>query len=354
MFKTSTFKDKRVLITGHTGFKGSWLSIWLHLLGAEVHGLSCGIPHTPSLFAEAGLDKTFTSDNRADIASFVDVLPIVEAISPDYVFHLAAQPIVKTSYEDPSRTFLTNVIGTVNIFQSLRSINSDSICVFVTSDKCYENKEWVYGYRENDELGGKDPYSSSKACAEIALKSLGRSIEGRRFRYATGRAGNVIGGGDWSDSRIIPDCIRSWERNNCVSIRSPKSTRPWQHVLEPLAGYLRLAECLGSQQDIDGQSFNFGPSDTSYNLNVETVVSILRSECTGLNFVVDESNKIGEEASLLQLDISKSRALLGWSPMLDVESAVRWTGSWYALRKSGYRPLELCLKDINTYMEMNQ
>lgn len=354
MFKASSFKGKKVLVTGHTGFKGSWLSIWLRQLGAEVHGLSQGIPYSPSLFQEASLTRTFESDNRVDVASFNDVLPIIKDISPDYVFHLAAQPIVRASYEDPSRTFLTNVVGTVNIFQSLRLIDSCSTCVFITSDKCYENKEWIYGYRENDELGGKDPYSSSKACAEIALKSLGRSIEGRQFRYATGRAGNVIGGGDWSDSRIIPDCIRSWEKGVSVSLRSPKSTRPWQHVLEPLAGYLRLAECLASQASLDGESFNFGPNDTANNLNVETVVSILASECPGLKYVVDEKNRIGEEASLLQLDISKSRALLDWNPILDVESAIRWTGLWYSKRKSGQNPLELCLEDISAYMNFHR
>ena len=238
------FKNKKILITGNTGFKGSWLTIWLNLLGAKLYGISNNIPTQPSLFKEANLDQII-NNNFIDIKDIDKVHSIIKTIKPDFIFHLAAQPLVSKSYSNPTETWQTNVIGTVNILESLRLLNKNCIGIIITSDKCYENQEWVWGYRESDRLGGSDPYSATKGAAELAFNSFYRSFFSEKsltkIRIASARAGNVIGGGDWTPNRLIPDCVKSWSKNKKPFIRNPNATRPWQHVLEVIYGYLLLS-----------------------------------------------------------------------------------------------------------------
>ena len=277
MFNKHTFRDKKVLITGNTGFKGSWLSIWLNLLGAEIYGLAQEAPTKPSLFEEAGLG-TIIKNNIIDIKDSKKVSDLVKYIQPDFIFHLAAQPLVNISYLNPIETWETNLIGTVNILDSMRFLTKKCVGVIITSDKCYENQEWEWGYRESDSLGGSDPYSASKGSAELAFRSYYKSFfinkDLTNIRIASARAGNVIGGGDWADNRIVPDCIRAWKNKLPVEIKSPNSTRPFQHVLEPLSGYILLAEKLISDKSLSGESFNFGPSSNA-NYKVIDLVSEL-------------------------------------------------------------------------------
>lgn len=328
----SVFKDKKVIVTGHTGFKGSWLSLWLYKLGAEVIGISNNIPTTPSLFECAKLNE-FIKDVRLDIRDIVSLNKIFIKEKPDFVFHLAAQPIVSLSYSDPLSTLSTNIMGTANILESLRSLSNDCISIIVTSDKCYDNLEWEYGYKETDQLGGKDIYSGSKGGAEIVFKSYFNSflIQMPNIRVASARAGNVIGGGDWAADRIVPDCMRAWNKKETVTIRSPKATRPWQHVLEPLSGYLNLAEKLSTNMDLNGTSFNFGPkSDFSY-----TVEKLLNDLSLSWNFAEPHNAyKITDdikfnEAGLLKLNCDKALFHLKWVPALDYDQLINFTGSWY-------------------------
>ncbi len=257
------FRDKKIIVTGNTGFKGAWLSTWLHQMGAKLTGISKDIPSTPSLFGELGLagkmDHHF--NNICDLPA---MKRLFRDTKPDFVFHLAAQPIVSVSYDDPIDTFQTNVIGTANILEALRSLDHPCYAVMITSDKCYDNVEWVWGYREHDALGGKDPYSASKGAAELIIKTYFHSYfnkPGSPVKLVAARAGNVIGGGDWALNRIVPDCVRAWSEKQAVKIRNPHSTRPWQHVLEPLSGYLRAAQVLAEQKTaIHGEPFNFGPN----------------------------------------------------------------------------------------------
>ena len=342
------FSGKTVLVTGHSGFKGSWLCQWLLLLEAKVHGYSISIPTDPSLYVDLNLSSQLVSEHWGDISCLDSIQNVFKIIKPDFVFHLAAQPIVSVSYQDPVQTFLANTLGSINVFESLRRLDLECTVIFVTSDKCYENNEWTYGYREIDRLGGHDPYSSSKACAEIALASLAKSYPNRSFRMATARAGNVIGGGDWSKSRIIPDCVRSWQNNKPALLRSPNSTRPWQHVLEPLNGYLCLAHLLSINSDLDSQSFNFGPSSENP-LPVCDLVSILGSEFLFNEIAIDNDVLFGKECSLLRLDVSKASSLLGWNALLTQREAVVKTANWYLRYLAGSSAVELCTSDIVSF-----
>ena len=240
---TKLFKDSKIIITGHTGFKGSWLTMWLRILGGDIYGLSDDQYTNPSHFKVLQLEDQI-NNYKIDIKETNNTVNLIKEIKPDFIFHLAAQPIIKESYLDPIKTWKTNTIGTLNILEGLRKLDKECIAILITSDKCYENVEWIYGYRETDKLGGIDPYSSSKAAAEIAISSYLRSFftNDHPVRIGIGRAGNVIGGGDWAENRIVPDAIRSWTKDNSVKLRNPNSTRPWQHVLEPLSGYLTLAK----------------------------------------------------------------------------------------------------------------
>jgi CDP-glucose 4,6-dehydratase len=326
------YNNKKVLITGNTGFKGSWLTTWLLKLGAKVYGLSKDIPTNPSMFEILDLNKRiihFENDDR----ELDSVLQIINDVKPDFIFHLAAQAIVSKSYSDPIETLSTNIMGTANILEALRLYNNKCIGIIITSDKCYDNVEWIWGYKETDRLGGKDIYSCSKGAAELVIKSYYHSFVKKcdNIRIASVRAGNVIGGGDWAIDRIIPDCMRAWSKNKSVEIRSPNSTRPWQHVLEPLSGYLTLGAKLYEDNNLNGESFNFGPFP-NYN---HTVIEIIEDLSKYWNknkkfelYKIKQANKF-HEAGLLKLNCDKALILLKWIPTLSYEKLIEFTANWY-------------------------
>ena len=355
LFK-DTFKNKKVLITGHSGFKGSWLSLWLKKLGAEVYGLSNGIPTKPSNFEALSLDKEI--DNIfCDVKEYGKLKKIIHEINPDFVFHLAAQSIVGKSFKEPLETFCTNTLGTINLLESLLQLTKQCTAIIITSDKCYENKEWIWGYRENDLLGGKDPYSASKAAAEIAIRSYFYTFfkSNSPIRIGITRAGNVIGGGDWASGRLVPDCMRSWSRNESVKIKNPTSTRPWQHVLEPLSGYLLLAQNLNNENtNLNGDAFNFGPSN-SQNKNVGDVVSYMSEIWQGSKWeITEDKSKSFKECSLLKLNCDKAIDILGWSPVWDYKATILETVNWYKnfYLEKDLSPREFSLNQISYYEEL--
>jgi CDP-glucose 4,6-dehydratase len=338
------FSGKTVLVTGHTGFKGGWLTVYLGALGARVVGFSNAVPTAPALFDACGI-AAHATDVRGDVRDPESVARVFRAHDPDVVFHLAAQPIVTESYRDPVGTVGTNVIGTANVLDQVRRSAKDVVAVMVTSDKAYENREWCWGYRENDALGGKDPYSASKAAAEIVAKAFYHSyLSGadRGRRMVTVRAGNVVGGGDWAPNRIIPDCVRAWSAGKPVVLRAPGATRPWQHVLEPLSGYLVSAATLALQPELSGESFNFGPrSAASYSV-MDIVTLLAREWRSGAAEIRAEEQRGGpHEARLLRLVCEKAETVLGWTPQLSVEETARMTGEWYAKHHAGCGPEEL-------------
>jgi len=348
------YRGRRVLITGHTGFKGSWLAIWLNHLGAVVSGIALDPVTDRDLFLLAGLEKRL-SDHRADIRNLEDVCKIIEAERPETVFHLAAQSLVLEGYKDPVASFETNVTGTVNILEACRRSGSVKEVIVVTTDKVYENKEQKTGYREEDSLGGYDPYSASKACAEIVTQSYRRSffseyagMQGCRA-VCTVRAGNVIGGGDWASDRLIPDCVRALETGEPVRLRNPGSVRPWQHVLEPLSGYLML----GVKASVDpvklAGAWNFGP-DSSNAVSARSLVSDFIS-CWGSGSFVDAGERSAfHETGILLLDAGKAARELKWIPALDLPEAVRMTAEWY--KSYRYRDVyDLCVEQIEYYSE---
>ena len=326
------YRDKRVLITGHTGFKGSWLSLWLNYLGAKVAGFSSYLPSKPCNFEVIELKKKI-SDISGDIRNFSEIKKVFDNFQPEIVFHLAAQPIVRKSFDDPKLTFDTNLGGTVNILESIRTSASVKAAVFITSDKCYQNVEWMWGYRENDRLGGDDPYSASKACSENAFHAYSQSFfknsgSKRSISVATARAGNVIGGGDWAKDRIIPDCIRAWGKKNKLTVRNLKATRPWQHVLEPLSGYLRLGADLITSNRLNGESFNFGP-DQKVEKSVQELLKVFSGFWENSSWNHEPSNFKKKESTLLKLSCDKALHLLDWHSLLSFEDTVRLTGEWY-------------------------
>jgi len=328
------YQDKKVIVTGNTGFKGSWLSLWLHAMGAKVYGISKDIPSQPSLFEELGL-ATKTAHHFANICDGERMKEIFRKVQPDFVFHLAAQPIVSISYEDPLETFQTNTMGTGNILEALRTLTNTCHAVIITSDKCYDNVEWIWGYREQDALGGKDPYSASKGAAELLIKTYYHSFfkkPGCNIRLATVRAGNVIGGGDWALNRIVPDCFRSWNEQRAVKIRNPNSTRPWQHVLEPLSGYLRTGQILAEPDGgINGEPFNIGPAADQNHTVLELLLSVnkfWKSASLKEHFQIIENSNF-HEAGLLKLNCDKALFYLQWKPALDFATTARFTGEWY-------------------------
>jgi CDP-glucose 4,6-dehydratase len=328
----SFFRGKKVLITGHTGFKGSWLSLILSDAGARVAGYALP-PKETSHFSLCSIQSLMES-KIGDIKDLRDLKDFFNKFEPEIVFHLAAQAIVGESYENPVNTYETNVLGSVNVLEVVRGSNSVRALVYVTSDKCYENSEWVWGYRENDKLGGHDPYSASKAAAEIIFSSYSKSFfkNNERLSVASARAGNVIGGGDWSEGRVIPDCIRAIENNTHVEIRNPGSTRPWQHVLEPLSGYLTLAMRLYEMNIENYEAWNFGPN-TNDIYCVEDVVNLFysrvgRGTMSTISKNRSESNS-GHEAGLLQLNCDKAISKLGWTPRWSTEKAILETATWF-------------------------
>jgi len=322
------FKEKKVLITGHTGFKGSWLSLWLNLSGAEVIGFSLSPPTDPNIFNALKLGERITHI-EGDVRDLEKLKEVVKSYQPEVVFHLSAQSLVIDSYEDPVRTFSTNVMGTVNLLEALRLIKSVKAVVIITSDKCYENKEWFYSYRENDRLGGIDPYSCSKACAELIVKSYRESFfKEKRVGIATVRAGNVIGGGDWQKNRIIPDCVRAITEKKALKLRNPEAVRPWQHVLEPLYGYMLLAKKLWENPEKFSDAWNFGPLPTEV-CSVKTLVKKFFKYWGEDNLKVEFLKSSYKESHLLFLDITKTVHLLNWKPVLCLDEAIKLTVEWY-------------------------
>jgi CDP-glucose 4,6-dehydratase len=327
------YQNKKVLITGNTGFKGSWLTLWLLKLGARVIGVSKDIPTKPSMFDELNISDQVIHYKK-DVRDLEAIKKIVEDEKPDFIFHLAAQALVSLSYSNPIETMSTNIMGVANILDALKTLNRNCVCIVITSDKCYDNVEWVWGYKETDALGGKDIYSGSKGAAELVFKSYYHSFfqqDDCSVKIATTRAGNVIGGGDWAADRIVPDCMRAWSQNKIVEIRSPDATRPWQHVLEPLSGYLTLGQKIAEGINLSGENFNFGPL-SQYN---QTVIALLEDLSEQWDFqypsesyrIVD--NRVFHEASLLKLNCDKTLFSLKWLPALGYEKLIEFTGSWY-------------------------
>ncbi len=343
------WKDKRVLLTGHTGFKGAWMSLWLHSMGAKVQGFALAPPTTPSLFEEAKVGDLIQS-NLGDIRDFAAIAKVVKDFKPEIVFHMAAQPLVRYSYDEPLETYATNVMGTAHVLESIRAIDSVRAVVNVTTDKCYENREWVWGYREDEAMGGYDPYSSSKACSELVTAAYRQSfLDKAGIAVATARAGNVIGGGDWAKDRLIPDILRAFANKQPVSIRNPNSIRPWQHVLEPLSGYLLLAEKLCAEPASFSQAWNFGPKDDDAKPVGWIVESMASKWGKEASWSFDEGNH-PHEAHYLKLDISKARQSLGWSPRWSLDQALDHTVEWHMAWMQGKDVRSQCIKQIEDYL----
>lgn len=354
----NTFQDKTVLVTGHTGFKGSWLSIWLMALGARVIGCSLNIPTNPSNFQVSKLDEHI-DDNRIDIRELNSLSILIEKNKPDFIFHLAAQSLVLPSYENPLDTFSINAMGSINLLESLRNLDKKLVVVMITSDKVYDNLEWSKGYSETDRIGGKDPYSASKGMAELAIRSYFESYlkaDLANVNLGIARAGNVIGGGDWAKDRIIPDCIRAWSREKTVDIRNPASTRPWQHVLEPLSGYLLLASNLLNSNQYNGEAYNFGPSSDN-NFSVGELLEEVNKtwEKAEWNDVSGKDNQ-PYEAGLLKLNCDKAHEDLGWHPTLDFEQTIKMTIEWYLnyLKSDQNNMYHFSISQIEDYVKLAQ
>jgi CDP-glucose 4,6-dehydratase len=350
---TAFYAGKKVLVTGHTGFKGSWLSYWLNHLGSSVAGYSLAPSTEPNLFSILDLHK-ITRHSLSDVRDLDALISVVGSFKPEIIFHLAAQPIVRYSYAHPAETFETNLMGTVNLLEAARLSESVRAVVCITTDKCYENREWVYGYRENDPMGGYDPYSASKGCAELAIASYRRSFfnsndpaSRRPAAVASARAGNVIGGGDWSVDRLVPDCVRSITENREIVLRSPDAVRPWQHVLEPLYGYLLLAMKMHEEPESYAEAWNFGPSDADV-MRVEDVVSAV-IRVWGRGYYSIEAKQNFHEAQLLKLDISKARFKLNWNPVWCAAEAISKTVEWYRAFYDKSDMHALCLEQIENY-----
>lgn len=340
----SFWAGKRVLLTGHTGFKGAWLALWLERLGAKVVGIALPPATTPSLAGLAGIDSLI--DGRfTDIRDAGELMRQVRSASSDIVLHLAAQALVRKSYSEPLPTFATNVQGTANLLEAVRTTDTVRVVVAITTDKVYRNIEQFYPYRETDPLGGHDPYSASKAAAEIVIASYRDAyLASKGVALASARAGNVIGGGDWSEDRLIPDAVRAWSTGQSVTIRRPQAFRPWQHVLEPLAGYLRLAELLWMRPELAG-AYNFGPP-TQEAASVRDVVHLARQSYGSGEVVWGEGEEGPHEAGWLALEVAKARHVLGVEPRWPLQTAVRRTMNWYRRQQDGTSVRELCAQDI--------
>lgn len=345
------FKNKKVIVTGHTGFKGSWLALWLYSIGADVLGLSKNIPTNPSHFKTLKLEKKIKS-KKINLVNFKKLKKQIDLFKPDYIFHLAAQAIVKKSYFDTKETWESNLTSTINLLETLKKVKKKTIVVIITSDKVYKNIETKKGYKETDKLGGLDPYGASKSATEIAIQSYVSSFfqsKSNFVRICTARAGNVIGGGDWSSDRLIPDCMRSWSKNNTVKIRNPNSTRPWQHVLEVIFGYLILAIKLSSDKKLHGESFNFGPKYHNYTVR-EVLNEIKKIWDIKWHFAKKVKFK---ENQLLNLNSKKSQRLLKWKQTLKFKDQIKMLVEWYKLFNNNKNLIyKKSLEQINTYRKI--
>jgi CDP-glucose 4,6-dehydratase len=349
------WRDKRVFITGHTGFKGSWLSLWLQSVGAHVIGFSLAPPSNPNLFTAARIGEHMVS-LTGDVCNLDQLKVALTLHKPDIVLHLAAQSLVRHSYAEPVQTFATNIMGTANLLEAVRHVDSVRVAIVVTSDKCYENQEWAWGYRENEPMGGYDPYSASKGCAELITSAYQRSYfsgspassQAPRVAIASVRAGNVIGGGDWALDRLIPDIMRSVSDGKPVLIRNPNAIRPWQHVLEPLAGYLRLSERAWSQPDNFIGGWNFGPADSDARPVLAIVQAITKQWGDGASWHLDQSTN-PHEANYLKLDCSKARAQLDWQPKWNLDQTLSAIVVWYKAWQRGDDMRQFSLDQINRY-----
>jgi CDP-glucose 4,6-dehydratase len=350
VMRSAFWAGKRVLVTGHTGFKGSWLALWLASLGARVTGFALPPATDPSLWPLLGLSGEVT-DLTADVRDLAAVDAAYAEARPEIVFHLAAQSLVRPSYQDPAGTFATNVIGTAHVLDAARRCPATRAIVIVTSDKCYANRETDRAYREDDALGGRDPYSGSKACAEVMTMAYRNAFPGSEIGVASARAGNVIGGGDWAADRLLPDLVRSARQGMPAPIRFPKAVRPWQHVLEPLNGYLMLAERLWLEAANFASAWNFGP-DQDAAAPVEDVANAVVSQWGSPARWVATAGEQPHEAQLLRLDSGKARSALGWKPRLALRDAVAWTVQWYRDQADGKDARTLCLQQIGRYMKL--
>ena len=351
MKKFNIFQDSQVLITGHTGFKGSWLTLLLSEFKANITGISKDIPTEPSNFKVLELYNKIKHYEQ-DVTNADKLSKIIHNTQPDFIFHLAAQPLVRRSLEEPLDTWKSNTLGTISLLEGIKKLNKDCIVIFITSDKVYKNQEWAWGYRETDLLGGDDPYSASKASAELAIKSyLSSILSYKGLKVGVGRAGNVIGGGDWGLDRIVPDCVKSWAQNEKVLLRNPNSTRPWQHVLEPLFGYLTLAIKLYENDKIHGESFNFGPFDRN-NHSVLDLVKEMSKHWDQVSWEdVSSQSKIKSESNLLKLNCDKAKMILGWESIWDFETTIKQTSNWYKLFYQNENPYDLSISQIYTYLD---
>lgn len=350
MAVNSTFwRGKRVFLTGHTGFKGSWLSLWLQELGSQVHGLALEPPTNPNLFTAAHVANGMVSHTLGDIRNLDTVQKAMQAAQPDIVIHMAAQPLVRLSYAEPVETYATNVMGTVHVLESARHTASVKAIVVVTTDKCYDNKEWAWGYREDEPMGGHDPYSNSKGCAELVTSAYRNSfLKNSGTAVASARAGNVIGGGDWATDRLVPDILRAFEQNQPVTIRNPHATRPWQHVLEPLSGYLTLAEHLYTQGQPFAEGWNFGPKDDDARPVQWIVEHMVSSWGQGASWQPDDGTH-PHEANYLKLDISKAKARLNWQPKWPLATALGHIITWHQAWLENKDMRHLCNTQIQQY-----
>ncbi len=344
----SFWNKKSVFLTGHTGFKGGWLAHWLSQIGANVHGYSLAPNPGPSFYKVTNLQDRLSSSTIGDIRNFEEISKAMKKSNADIVIHMAAQPLVRLSYSSPLETFSTNVMGTANLLESVRHSNSVKAIVNITTDKCYENKEWSWPYRENDRLGGYDPYSASKACSELVSSAYRTSfLEGNKQHLANVRAGNVIGGGDWAIDRLIPDFLRAIDNKETLKIRSPNSIRPWQHVLEPLFGYLILSEKLYDKGEQFAEAWNFGPKDED-SKSVKWIVEKLCDLNSGSNWITEDIDQL-HEAAELKLDSSKAKANLDWSPRWNLDTALNKTVEWHKAWKNNEDMEKLTNMQINQY-----
>ena len=352
---SENFNNKKIIVTGHTGFKGSWLTAWLTKLGANVTGIGLNPQTQPSHFEAANL-TTSTHDLRIDIRNRLELEEAIVNTQPDFIFHLAAQPLVRRSYDDPIETWETNVLGSLHILEALRKLDKHCSVVMITSDKCYDNVEWVWGYRESDPMGGPDPYSASKGAAELAIRSHIKSYfpkENSKVRIASARAGNVIGGGDWALDRIVPDCVKAWSSEGLVELRNPHSTRPWQHVLEPLSGYLNQAIALSNTPELHGEPLNFGPQ-AQQNHSVLELVKQMALHWDQVKWKdISGSIEGPYESGLLKLNCDKALHHLNWHGVMGFEDTVRMTAEWYrSYYENPQTILEITNQQIDDYTAM--